>query len=252
VFIVSEQTPNPDAMKFVPHVQLTDGAAFAFTRTGFDPSRSPLAARLFALADIVGVYVAPEFVTVTRSPTGRPWPALRLAAIAAIADHLESGAEAVSGEAVGDAAAAPTTATEEDIESEIRSVLHLWVKPGVARDGGDILFDRFDAATGVLWIRMQGACGGCPSSRLTLKAGVERIVRRYVPEVLGVEETVDVATAPARSRLESWLASLPARSGPEKRPIFTYGSRLRSEDRDSDQPAPPPLSSEALRKGGRS
>jgi Fe-S cluster biogenesis protein NfuA len=199
------------------------------------------------LADIVAVYVAPEFVTATRSPTGQPWPPLRLAVIAAIADHLESGAEAVGGDAVRDAAAAPTTATEEDIVSEIRSVLHLWVKPGVARDGGDILFDRFDAGTGVLWIRMQGACGGCPSSRLTLKAGVERIVRRYVPEVLSVEETMDVAIAPPRSRLEGWPASLPAHTGTEKRPIFTYGSRDRLEDRVADQSAPLP----SLRKGGR-
>lgn len=251
MFIVTEQTPNPDAMKFEPHVQLTDGGAFAFTRTGFDPNHSRLAARLFALADVAAVYIAPEFVTITRSPTGRPWPALRFAVIAEIADHLESGAEAVASDVASGAGAGPTATSEVDIESEIRSVLQLWVKPGVARDGGDILFDRFDAETGVLWIRMQGACGGCPSSRLTLKAGVERIVRRYVPEVTSVEETVDAA-APARSRLDGWWANLPARSGPGKRPIFTYGSRQRSEDRGPGQTALAAPPSKVVSEGGRS
>jgi Fe-S cluster biogenesis protein NfuA len=126
-----------------------------------------------------------------------------------------------------------TTATDEEIEAEIRSVLHLWVRPGVARDGGDILFDRFDAGTGVLRIRMQGACGGCPSSRLTLKVGVERIVRRYVPEVLSVEDVAGDTAAPAPSRLTGWLASLPARTEPPKRPIFTYRGRETSDNRDA-------------------
>ena len=237
MFILTEQTPNPDAMKFAPHVQLTDGAAFAFTRPDFDPRQSALAERLFALADIAAVYVAPAFVTVTRSSTGRPWPALRIDTIAAIADHLDSGSAAIAHDAVGDMAPSPlTTATNEEIEAEIRSVLHLWVRPGVARDGGDILLDRFDARTGVLWIRMQGACGGCPSSRLTLKAGVERIVRRYVPEVLSVEDAADDA-APPPSRLKGWLASLPARTGPPKRPIFTHRGHEISSGRGTQKPA---------------
>ena len=243
MFIVTEQTPNPDAMKFEPHVQLTDGATFAFNRTDFDPRQSPLAERLFALADVSAVFVAPEFVTVTRSSTGRPWPALRREAIAAIADHLDSGAAAIAHDAVGDVAPSPpATASEEEIEAEIRSVLHLWVKPGVARDGGDILFDRFDAGTGVLWIRMQGACGGCPSSRLTLKAGVERIVRRYVPEVLSVEEAVADAATPSPSRLKDWLASLPARTGPAKRPIFTHLGREISSGRGAEKATASPNS----------
>jgi Fe-S cluster biogenesis protein NfuA len=236
VFIVTEQTPNPDAMKFEPHVHLTDGAAFAFNRADFDPLQSPLAERLFALADVVAVFVAPEFVTVTRSSTGRPWPALRRDAIAAIADHLDSGEAAIAHNAAAGMAPSPSAKlAEEDIEAEIRSVLHLWVRPGVARDGGDILFDRFDADAGVLWIRMQGACGGCPSSRLTLKAGVERIVRRYVPEVLSVEEAAADAATPSPSRLKDWLASMPARTGPAKRPIFTYRGREISSGRSAEE-----------------
>ena len=244
MFILTEQTPNPDAMKFVPHVQLTDGAAFAFTRADFDPRQSPLAERLFALTDVAAVYVTPAFVTVTRSSTARPWPALRIDAIAAIADHLESGAAAIAHDAVGDVAPSPpTTATDEEIEAEIRSVLHVWVRPGVARDGGDILLDRFDARTGVLWIRMQGACGGCPSSRLTLKAGVERIVRRYVPEVLSVEEAVaDAATpSPLRASKTGWRACRPARGRRNARSSPTGATKYRAvEVRRNPRPSPSP------------
>lgn len=133
-------------------------------------------------------------MTVTRSPEGQPWATLR---IPAIAEHLQSGAPAVVAEALADTVSLRATGLmDDDIDAEIRSVLGLWVRPGFARDGGDIVFDRFDPDTGVLWIRMHGACGGCPSSRSTLTAGVERIVRRCVTEVLSVEETASQAPLP--------------------------------------------------------
>ena len=223
MFILTEPTPNPDAMKFIPHAQLTDGAAWAFVREGFEPRQSPLAARLFELADVSAVYVAAEFVTVTRSAQGQAWRTLRIQAIAAIADHLDSGAPAVA------AGALPAEAPEGEsrIETEIRAVLDLHVRPGVARDGGDVLFDRFDLRSGVLWIRMQGACGGCPSSRLTLKAGVERIIQRYVPEVASVEETVSERASPAATsiRVKDWLARFGDRRGPPQRTVFTRAGK---------------------------
>lgn len=237
MFIVTERTPNPDAMKFMPHVRMTDGAGWSFSRTDFDPGQSRLAARLFALADVTAVYIAADFVTVTRSSEGEPWAALRLQAISAIADHLESGEAAVAADL---AAPGSGVATNEDIVEEIQSVLGLWIRPGVARDGGDILFDRFDRETGALWIRMHGACGGCPSSKLTLKGSVERIVRRYVPEVLSVEEVPIEAGSGAPARPRDWAAVLPDAAGPKRRPVFTHAGRplpLRSAGDGKDSRA---------------
>jgi len=220
VFILTEATPNPEALKFLPHVRLTDGTTFAARRTEVVADASALADRLFLLSDVSAVFIAEDFLTVTRSRDGRPWSSLRLPVIAAVADHIESGQAAVAHPAND----APSSAGD-DIEEEIRQVLALWVRPGVARDGGDVLFERFDAASGVLFVRMRGACGGCPSSRLTLKAGIERIVRRYVPEVSSVEEIAEPspATLDWRKRLGSASAA-----GPRNRPIFSLGGRVSS------------------------
>jgi Fe-S cluster biogenesis protein NfuA len=222
VSIAIERTPNPDAMKFAPDARLTDGQARSFSRTDFVAHQSPLAARLFAIADVSAVFIAEDFVTVTRDAGGRPWAKLQPEALAAIADHLASGAAALAAEAT---TPQPAPVSEEEVEAEIRDVLGRWIRPGVARDGGDILFDRFDNQTGVLWIRMQGACGGCPSSRLTLKATVERLVRRYVPEVLRVEE-VGAGAEPGRpSPLAAWLKGRPVPDGSGTRPVFTHRGR---------------------------
>lgn len=221
MFILTERTPNPDAMKFTPGVRLTDGASLSFSREDFVDDASALAARLFALPGVSRVYVGPEFVTVTRDNSGPSWTSLRDPAIAAIADHLETGEAAVP--------PAPSTGAQPSggmIEAEIRNVLARHVQPGVARDGGEIVFDRFESASGVLFIRMRGACGGCPSSRLTLKAGVEAIMRRYVPEVLGVEQSADVADGSSPpGRVKTWFASFGGHDGPPQRPRFTHGGR---------------------------
>lgn len=215
MIILSERTPNPEAMKFLPQARLADGPALAFEP---DTQGSPLAARLFALPGVRRVLIAADFLTVTRDPDGPPWSELRYAVIGAIAEHLDSGEPAVL--EGGGGIAQP--ASGGGIEDEIRDVLGRYVRPGVAADGGDILFDRFDPATGVLWIRMQGACGGCPSARLTLKANVERIVRRFVPEVLEVSEAVSEAADPAPpSRLKAWVSSFKGGAGPRPRTLFT-------------------------------
>ena len=225
MFILTESTPNPEALKFVPHADLTDGRSWSFDRADFDEPASPLAARIFALPGVARVFIAGDFVTVTRAPDGPAWSALRFPVIAAVADHLEAGAPAVAASAKDEAL------PEDEIEADIRQVLGLHVRPTVARDGGEILFDRFDRDTGVLWIRMQGACGGCPSARLTLKSGVEKLVRRYVPEVLSVQESPPEAPADpgpdsAPSKVRRWIegfrgkgASAPAR------PVFTHSGR---------------------------
>lgn len=225
MFILTERTPNPDAIKFVPHVELTDGCSIEFTREAFRADGPSLPAALFALHGVARVYIAPAFVTVTRAASGLTWETLRIQVIAALADHLESGAPALREQ---DHTGPPQLA-ETQIEAEIRGVLHQYVDPGVARDGGQVLFDRFDSTTGVLWIRMKGACGGCPSSRLTLKAGIETIVRRFVPEVARVEEVVANEVPASPSRLKDWIGRFKGVSG-SPRTLFTHDGRELTRD----------------------
>jgi Fe-S cluster biogenesis protein NfuA len=216
VLVLTERTPNPDALKFVPHVALTCGAS----RWCASPADGPLAARLFDLDGVRRVFIAPDFVTVTRASDGPGWADLRYAVISAIAEFLDAGEPALADE--GSAAATPPD--DDEIASEIRQVLGLHVRPGVARDGGDVLFERFEPETGIVWVKLQGACGGCPSSRLTLKSGIEQILRRYIPEVLQVEEIAGEVAPRARPRWAGWAkaAAMPRKGAPT---LFTHSGR---------------------------
>lgn len=221
MFISTERTPNPDAMRFDPHVALTTGASQSFDRVGFEVGQPPLVAALFAIDGVRSLFIAPDFLTVLRDPAGPVWSELRYQVIAALADHLASGAPSLA------AASSDAQPAASEIEQEIRQVLGLYVRPAVASDGGDIIFDHFDAESGVLWIRMQGACGGCPSSQLTLRAHVERIVRRYVPEVRAVDQIAGGEVGEgAAARMKRWLLSL-ARPADERpaRTLFTHAGR---------------------------
>jgi NFU1 iron-sulfur cluster scaffold homolog, mitochondrial len=216
VFILTEHTPNPDALKFVPHVALTCGASHWCA----SPADAPLAAQLFALEGVRRVFIAPDFVTVTRAPDGPGWADLRYAVISVIPEFLEAGEPALA----ADASAATTPPDDDEIASEIRQVLGLYVRPGVARDGGDVLFERFEPETGIVWVKLQGACGGCPSSRLTLKSGIEQILRRYIPEVLQVEEVVGEVAARAQPRWAGWAkaGAMPRKSAST---LFTHSGQ---------------------------
>ncbi|HEY9234334.1 MULTISPECIES: NifU family protein [Phenylobacterium] len=218
MLILFERTPNPDALKFLPQMRLIDGRGWNFTRESEDVGASPLAQALFGLDSVAGVYVGEDFVTVTRTPDGEAWTTLRIQILAAIADVLGDGQPAVR---TSELTAATVAASQ--IEAEIQDVLAHYVRPGVARDGGDIVFDRFDPTSRVLWVRMEGACGGCPSSRRTLKDAVEQIVRRYVPEVTAVAEAAAVgeSRAPAWKR---WLSSGNAATKPS-RTVFRHNGR---------------------------
>ena len=217
MFILTEKTPNPDALKFLPHAALTAGERRWFA----SGEGSPLAARLFELEGVARVFIAPDFVTVTRRPDGPSWAELRYPAIAAIADHLAAGEPAIvqSIELPDESAAAD----DDQVVAEIRRVLAEHVRPGVARDGGDVVFEGFDPDTGVVWLKLEGACGGCPSSRMTLKAGIEQLLRHYVPEVTYVEQTFAETAPPPRPWTKWSAAASHARAG--ARTLFTHAGR---------------------------
>jgi Fe-S cluster biogenesis protein NfuA len=188
MFIQTETTPNPATLKFLPGRVLAEDGPREF-RNAEEAESSPLAKRLFALEGVEGVFVGSDFVTVTKALSGLDWPQLKAPVLAAIMDHFTSG-EPLFLHAAEEAAGGLYTGEAAQIVLEIKDLLDSRIRPAVAQDGGDILFDRFEPDTGVLWLQMRGACAGCPSSSATLKAGVENMLRHYIPEVTRVEQTL--------------------------------------------------------------
>jgi NFU1 iron-sulfur cluster scaffold homolog, mitochondrial len=227
MFIQTERTPNPNALKLTPDVALTLDRPWATDRASHAPGRSPLSDRLLALPWVERVFIEPRFVTVTRTLDAADWSLLRPEAIMALADHLASGLPAV----LASVAPSPPVCESGDLDEEIQTVMARFLQPGVSRDGGEIGFVRFDAAAGVLWIEMRGACGGCPSSRSTLKGAVETTVRRYVPEVLRVEDIADGPLVETASpRLAAWRAALGGSTAKPTPTLFTHNGRSMGRD----------------------
>jgi Fe-S cluster biogenesis protein NfuA len=179
MFIQTEQTPNPATLKFLPGIAVMPSGTANFT-TPEAASRSPLAERLFALPEVTGVFLGTDFITVTKAGDS-DWFHLKPAVLAAIMEHFTTGQPVIIG-----AAAEASSGVEEDDEvvSAIKELLETRVRPAVAQDGGDIIFEDF--SDGVVYLHMQGSCSGCPSSTATLKAGIENMLRHYIPEVLEV------------------------------------------------------------------
>ncbi len=185
MFIQTEPTPNPNALKFLPGRDVAPDPRDFVNRD--EAAASPLAEALFQLEGVAGIFFGYDYVSVTRRPDGPDWAVMKAPILAAIMDHFVSGAPLMrDGTAISDAGAGE----DSEIVTEIKQLLDSRVRPAVAQDGGDILFDAFDEQTGVLTLRMRGACAGCPSSSATLKAGVEQMMKHYIPEVTSVEQVI--------------------------------------------------------------
>jgi Fe-S cluster biogenesis protein NfuA len=181
MFIQTEQTPNPATLKFLPGCTVMEAGTANFPERGA-ASRSPLAERLFELPEVTGIFLGADFITVTKDGDS-DWPQLKPAVLAAIMEHFTAGRPVISGGATTDDAGA---AGEDDNEivTQIKELLETRVRPAVAMDGGDITFEDFE--DGIVYLHMQGSCSGCPSSTATLKAGIENMLRHYIPEVVEV------------------------------------------------------------------
>jgi Fe-S cluster biogenesis protein NfuA len=182
MFIQTEQTPNPATLKFLPGCTVMASGTADFT----DPraaARSPLAERLFALPEITGVFLGADFITVTKDGDS-DWYQLKPAVLAAIMEHFTAGRPVIIGEAAEAAGSAESGEEEDEVVAQIKELLETRVRPAVAMDGGDIIFQDYE--DGVVYLHMQGSCSGCPSSTATLKAGIENMLRHYIPEVVEV------------------------------------------------------------------
>jgi Fe-S cluster biogenesis protein NfuA len=189
MFIQTEPTPNPNVLKFLPGREVMGEGTRELKAE--DAAASPLAEALFAISGVERVFFGPDFLTVTRADDDLDWRQLKAPILAAIMEHFTSGQPILR---QGDEAVSHDSDVYEgdtaQVVAEIKDLLDTRIRPAVARDGGDILFNRFDAATGVVFLHMRGACSGCPSSSATLRAGVENMLKHYVPEVTGVEAAV--------------------------------------------------------------
>lgn len=180
MFIQTESTPNPATLKFLPGQSVLDLGTADFP-SAEGAAKSPLARRIFAVPGVTGVFLGTDFVTVTKAEAVE-WQHVKPAILGAIMEHFQSGAPAIEGE--GQAAHAAHDGPDGDIVKQIKELLDTRVRPAVAQDGGDITFHGFDR--GVVYLHMKGACAGCPSSTLTLKMGIENLLRHYIPEVTEV------------------------------------------------------------------
>ncbi len=189
MFIQTEATPNPATLKFLPGREVLGEGTMDFP-TAEAASTSPLARALFEAGGVSAVMLGGDFLTVTKAE-GAPWEHIKPGLLAAIMDFYLSGAPVLGAGAVpasddGEADVVYDEATQ-GIVTEIKEIIATRVRPAVAADGGDILFHKFDPESGVVFLTMRGSCSGCPSSTLTLKSGIENLLRHYVPEVVAVE-----------------------------------------------------------------
>jgi Fe-S cluster biogenesis protein NfuA len=179
LFIQTEQTPNPSTLKFLPGRVVMDKGTMDFA--GVDAAQSsPFAKRLFAVEGVERVFFGSDFVTVTKA-ADKDWQVLKPSILGGIMEHYTSGEPVVA----ESGAAAEAAADDDEVVAQIKELLETRVRPAVAQDGGDIIFQDF--RDGVVYLHMQGSCSGCPSSTATLKMGIENLLKHYVPEVVEVQ-----------------------------------------------------------------
>jgi len=181
MFIQTESTPNPATLKFLPGQMVMQSGTADFPSSEAGQS-SPLARRIFAVEGVTGVFFGPDFVTVTKEEP-IDWAHIKPAILGAIMEHYQSGEAVIDGE-TGAVGHAEHDGPDGEIVNQIKELLDTRVRPAVAQDGGDITFHGFER--GVVYLHMQGACAGCPSSTMTLKMGIENLLKHYIPEVTEV------------------------------------------------------------------
>src|SRR6187399_660965 len=181
MFIQTEATPNPATLKFLPGRPVLETGTLDMP-TKDAAAQSPLAAKLFDVANVGAVFFGSDFIAVTK--TGGEWQQLKPAILAAIMEHYMSGAPLLAADSA--TVAADEFFDEKDAETvaTIKELIETRVRPAVANDGGDITFRGFK--DGIVYLGMQGSCSGCPSSTATLKHGIQNLLRHFVPDVVEV------------------------------------------------------------------
>lgn len=186
MFIQTESTPNPATLKFLPGREVMGGGAVADFPDRASAGRSPLADALFRLPEVGRVFFGADFISVTK--TDGDWRNLKPMILGAIMEHFTQNLPLLA-EGAGMEAEDAGSVSEADAEivEQIKELIETRVRPAVAGDGGDIIFKGFDGAAGTVFLQLRGSCAGCPSSTMTLKNGIENMLRHFIPEVNAVE-----------------------------------------------------------------
>ena len=179
MFIQTEETPNPATLKFIPGKDVTgeSGKTFYFKNSD-EASTSPLALSLFDIEGVVGVFFGYDFLTITIE--GVEWQNIKPSILSIIMNHYVSESPIF----IEEFDQSDETEILDEVSEKIKDIISTHIRPAVAQDGGDITFHGFDR--GIVYLHMQGACAGCPSSTITLKMGIENLLRHYIPEVVEV------------------------------------------------------------------
>lgn len=182
MYIQTEETPNPNALKFFPGMNISQSGPVFFNEPEEAKGKSALAVKIFQIENVEAVFYGVDFITVTKSE-GSNWETLKPEILMVMMDHLVAGLPVF--DEVQDASGAIDTEGMSDIEKQIVEIIETRVRPSVAMDGGDIIYKGFK--DGVVYLELRGACSGCPSSSITLKNGIESMLQHFVPEVKAVE-----------------------------------------------------------------
>jgi Fe-S cluster biogenesis protein NfuA len=183
MFIQTESTPNPNTLKFLPGLNVMGEGAVADFPSAEQGARSPLAKALFAIPEVARVFFGSDFISVTKRDGD--WKHLKPAILGAVMEHFTRGLPLM--ESGADESEETYSAEDSEVVGQIKELIETRVRPAVAADGGDIIFKGFDGDSGIVSLHLQGSCAGCPSSSITLKNGIENMLRHYVPEVTAVE-----------------------------------------------------------------
>lgn len=190
MYIQTEETPNPNALKFLPGEQVMPSGTI-YADSAEDSARSPMVETLFKIGNVEAVFLGADFITVTKSDDAK-WEIMKPIVLTEIMDFYVQGKSIlpVEGSVKEEAPKAAEYDPEDPIIKQLVELIETRVRPAVAQDGGDIIFRNFEADSGVVTLELHGACSGCPSSTATLKDGIENMLKHYVPEV---SEVVAVA-----------------------------------------------------------
>ena len=177
MFIQTEETPNPSTLKFLPGREVLPNGSMDF-RSEQDAKKSPLAEALFNVDGVVGVFLSDDFITITKR-NDKDWHLMKPGLLGVIMEHFTANRPVIISD--DENSKSGSSVQDEDVVLQIKELLYTRVRPAVAQDGGDIVFEDF--TDGTVTVQMRGACAGCPSSSATLKMGIENMLRHYIPEV---------------------------------------------------------------------
>lgn len=189
MFIQTEKTPNPDTMKFIPGQPVLPEGSVDFPSAD-DAVHSPLALSLFKIEGVKRIFFGPDFISVSKV-SEKEWMGLKTMILATIMEHFSTGQPVMTAHEGGNSAIAskeapPMSEIDRKIVEQICELIETRVRPAVQSDGGDIVFQKFEE--GIVYLHMRGACAGCPSSTITLKSGIENMLKHFVPEVVEVRQ----------------------------------------------------------------